>query len=127
MATFSLCCFARPSIREAAGNVRLGEAIVGPLPLPINQYRVEQCRLDNAFSLAVDGSAQWWLLRIEGPFRVTWPDGTARRFESERQPSAWGPAIDVLLHMTVADANVSAEGTLEVTFVEGARLEVEPS
>ena len=102
----------RPSIGDARGNVRHGEPVEGPLSLPLASGRVEQCRLDNAFSLAIEVCGDWWLLRIEGPFVLASPQGTSERFDSEERPSAWAPAIDVLLHNTVAHGSVNTEGVL---------------
>jgi hypothetical protein len=117
----------RPFIRDAQGSRRQGETIDGPLSVPIGSGRVEQCRLDNAFSLAIEASGEWWLLRIEVPFVVASPEGTSERFGSDGRPSAWGPAADVLLHNTVADASVTAAGVLRLAFADGTRLDIEPT
>lgn len=116
---------ARPFIRNAQGNTRPGETIKGPLSLPLGSGRVEQCCLDTAFSVAIEVSGEWWLLRIESPFALASPDGTSERFDSDEKPSAWGPAVDVLLHNTVADASVTGQGVLGLTFADGSHLEVE--
>lgn len=117
----------RPFIRDAEGKTRQGETIDGPLSVPLGSGRVEQCRLDRAFSLAIDTSGDWWVLRIEAPFVVAAPEGSSERFDSDGRPSAWGPAADLLLHNTVSDASVTAEGVLRLTFTDGTCLEIEPS
>ena len=117
----------RPFIRDARGNTRDGEAIKGPLSLPLGLGRVEQCCLDNAFSLAIEVSGEWWLLRIEGPFIVALREGKSQQFDSDGKPSAWGPAVDVLLHNGIAHASVTTEGVLGLAFADGNRLEVGPS
>ena len=117
----------RPYIRDAQGNIRQGETIDGALSVPIGSGRVEQCRLDNAFSLAIEASGEWWLLKIEVPFDVASPQAASERFGSDGRPSAWGSAADALLNNTVADASVTAEGVLRLAFADGTRLDVEPS
>ena len=116
-----------PFIRDSQGNVRRGETIEGPLSLPVSSGRVDQCCLDYAFSLGIDASGEWWVLRIEGTFAVASPAAAAERFEPAGKPGECGPAVDAVLHKTLADGSVTAEGLLTLTFADGTELEVQPS
>ena len=116
---------AGPRIMSADG-VRVGESIGGPLGLPLAKATVTQCRVDHAFSLLldeVDAVARVWTVRIEGPFSLTNGDQHTTVFDGEAPPSAWGPAIDALLHETLLDATVTEAGTLSLRFETGYRLE----
>jgi hypothetical protein len=98
------------------------------LQLPIETGRIEQCCLDNAFTLLVGVSAQWWNLRIEGSFALVSEAQPLMSFKDEKAPpSSWGPAVDVLLHNTVTEAHVASGGTLSLVFADGYRLDVPPS
>jgi hypothetical protein len=98
------------------------------LQLPIETGRIEQCCLDNAFTLLVGVSAQWWNLRIEGSFTLISRDATTHELR-RREGSAQlvGPAVDALLHNTVTEAHVASGGTLSLVFADGYRLDVPPS
>jgi hypothetical protein len=116
-----------PTIRDSE-TARVGETVEGPLQLPIETGRVEQCCLDNAFTLLVEVSAQWWNLRIEGSFALVSEAQPLMSFKDEKAPpSSWGPAVDVLLHNTVTEAHVASGGTLSLVFADGYRLDVPPS
>ena len=118
-----------PEIRDAECNVRIGETVAGPLDLPLAGARVDQCALDYAFTLGLDQAGLLWTVRIEGAFDLPARAGSTQRFESGdgAPPSSWGPAVDALLHDTVAAAGVKGDGILELLFVGGWRVEVPPS
>jgi len=46
----------RPEMHDSKGDVRIGQTVAGPLQPPLEGGRVEQCRLDDAFSLMLDTS-----------------------------------------------------------------------
>ena len=120
---------ARPTIRDSEGKVRVGKEVAGPLALPITGGRVEQCGVDTALSLMLEVSERWWSLRLEGSFVLAPPPASSGRFEfgENEPPSAWAPALDILLHNSVTAGNVATDGTLELTFADGYRLDVPPS
>jgi hypothetical protein len=118
-----------PEIRDSEGNVRVGETVAGPFHLPLAGARVDQCALDHALTLVLDRSGLVWTVRIEGTFHLTARGGSTQRFESgdDAPPSSWGPAVDALLHDDIAAASVKRDGTLELLFVGGWRVEVPPT
>jgi len=110
----------------SADGVRVGEPIRGPFGLPLAKATVTQCRVDHAFSLLldeVDAVARVWTVRIEGPFSIENGGKHKTVFDCEAPPSAWGPAIDALLHATLLDATVAEYGALSLRFETGDRLE----
>ncbi len=116
---------AQPELHDSGGNVRVGQTVAGPLGLPLAGARVDQCCLDHAFSLTFDLSGRSWVLRIEGNFEIVQAGGATQQF-GEAPPSAWGPAVDALLHQTVCDAGVAADGTLRFGFEGGYTVVVAP-
>jgi hypothetical protein len=107
------------------GKVRLGETVVEPFDVPLGGARVDQCAIDHALTLRLDESGQLWTVRIEGAFRLIERDGSCDQFGSDNAlASAYGPAIDKLLHATIAEASVARDGTLTFLFEEGRRVEI---
>jgi Family of unknown function (DUF6188) len=117
---------AKPTIYDSTGVVRVGETIAGPLELSLASARVTQCRSDYAFSLVLeeDAPARHWIVRIEGPFSLVGSDYRTETFGADGPPSAWGAAIDVLLHATLIAATVAPGGTLTLSFENGQQVEV---
>jgi len=119
---------ARPTIRASDGNVRTGGTVAGPLVLSLEGERVERCCIDHALTLIFDGSEPW-TLRLEGPFVLVSPAPSPGPvdFGGNAPPSAYAPALDILLHNSVTAANLMAVGTLELMFADSYRLVVPPS
>jgi hypothetical protein len=117
-----------PYIVSSDGSVRLGETVAGPLSVPLGGARVVQCQFDHAFSLVLDEDepGRSWVVRVGAPFSVADTDGRMTSFVDDAAPSAWGPAVDALLHATVVDARVAANGTLTLQFREGPQLNAPP-
>jgi hypothetical protein len=59
---------------------------------------------------------------MAAPFSLAENGGRSTSFEDDDPPSAWGPAVDALLHATIVDAGV-ANGALTMRFREGATVE----
>lgn len=117
----------RPSLRDAAGSVRIGETVAGPLRLPLDGARVDQCGLDRALTLTLEKSSRHWTLRLEGGFRLVVGEDSPEQFGSDDDPpSAYGPAVDQLDQATIAEASVMADGTLKMSFEDGLALEIAP-
>jgi len=119
---------AKPKIHDAAGAVRVGETVAGPLELPLADARVTQVRSDHAFSLVLDEEppGRQWIVRVEGPFSLADGEHRTATFGENARPSAWGEAIDALLHATLVTGSVAPDGTLTLSFDRGQRMEVLP-
>lgn len=116
---------ARPTIRDSDNNVRIGETVAGPLELSIAGGRVEQCCVDNALSLKLDVSGRWWILRLEGAFALASSVAVEPiQFAEDARASAWAPALDALLQSSITAAHVATDGSLELIFANGCRLDV---
>lgn len=118
----------RSLVYNSEGIVSVGETISGPLPVPLAGARVVQCRLDHALTLVLDEDqpGRGWTIRLGAGFSLVASDGSRRSFDDDAPPSAWAPAVDVLLHAEVADAEAMADGTLIVRVHDGSKLEAPP-
>lgn len=102
--------------------------MAGPLVLSIEDGRVERCCIDHALMLIFGGSEPW-TLRLEASFVLVPPAPSpgALDFGQNAPPSAYAPALDIVLHNSVTAAEVATDGTLELMFADSYRLEAPPS
>jgi hypothetical protein len=91
--------------------------------LPIANCDVNCCLVDYAFSLRFFEDNQTAVVRIEGDFTIFGHELTHRLDPSV--PRDLGPALS-LFGQVVRSASASTEGRLEIAFVDGRILSVEP-
>jgi hypothetical protein len=105
---------------DSTGCERVGETVHESFSLPLEDFRVQQCRIDHAFSLELDSPRRAeasWSIRLEGEFFLTDSEGASRTLgQDDAPPGGYGEAVDILLWKTVTAAKVDADGTLRLRF-----------
>jgi hypothetical protein len=88
--------------------------------LPWEGRMVEQCRVDWALTLGIEGEYE---VQIDGPFTFRTEAGVLQRLELELDPAGLGVLLRVV-RGRVASAVVFKDGRLELDFVGGAGIVV---
>jgi hypothetical protein len=98
----------------------------GGWTLSLEGWTVTMCMVDYAFSLVLmaERDAETVQFRIELPFQLSSPD-QQWTLAAALDPGSLGPAL-TLLHQIVTSASVSPTSTLELHFVNGMALRVDP-
>ena len=91
--------------------------------LPLEDREINRCIIDYAFSLEFQEGRQTAVLRIEGDFTIDDHGHTYRLNPSVL--TELGPAV-ALFGQVVRFARASVEGKLELTFINGRILSVDP-
>lgn len=91
--------------------------------LPLKGEAVSRCGVDEAFELEFGIDRRSFALRIEGSFSVI---SLGRRLEvSPEEPESLGPSL-ALYGQTVESCRATKRGLLDLEFVGGASVHVEP-
>jgi hypothetical protein len=91
--------------------------------LPLSGCAVGQCCVDWAVTLRLDHPHGAFELRVEESFTYVTPRGVEAQMRPEEDPTGLGPVLAVV-HTSVERATAFRDGRLEMSFVDGSRLEV---
>lgn len=91
--------------------------------LPLSGEVVTQCGYDHAFTLLVGELQPSLEARIQHPFTLYCPEGTAEEFDPEGDPTGMAETLR-LLRRTVTRSIAHKDGRLEIDFDDGCLLRV---
>jgi hypothetical protein len=95
--------------------------------LPLTGCTVNRCCADWAVTLEMQNpDGDHFELRIGDVFAFTAPDGTETLLRSEEDPAGLGPVL-TCTRTVVESATAVEDGHLEMSFVDGSSLRVNPS